>query len=305
MRLAPDRLGARGPGRGVVASVVLNLPRLAFQARRDHQAFDSQLLQILDRAGRHLAKRMQILAQLKARELPQLMGGLHTGSEGLGANDPLGFALRHGQFNIAFVGLAEALILMEGAHHGESAAAQERGLAMIRLMQETVAAMAERHDLNMVLSGQAADTAAIRFVALDRRDFGSHPGITDRPSYTASYLLPSDFLTPFERRIKREAAYHRLCPGGNGALVVLSRDAQELADCLGRMTAEGVGLIACGDGLALCASCFELRADGETCRCGARESRRIARPSFELMPWERLTPERQAEIQARPLSSRA
>jgi ribonucleoside-triphosphate reductase len=247
-RLAGDRFSAPATGRGVVASVAVNLPRIALLARRDHQAFDSQLTQVLDLAGRHLAYRMHVLAQLRARDLPQLMlGGLYAGAGDLAPTDPLGFALRHGQLNVAFVGLAEALTLMEGEHHGEASASQQRGLAMVRLMRDQVEAMAERHDLNMVLSGQAAPEAASRFALLDRRDFGSLPGVTDRAAYSASFLLPVDFPTSPERRIAREADYHRLCPGGNGLLWGGdSQDAAALEGLIRRMHSEGAGLLGFG-----------------------------------------------------------
>ncbi len=303
MRLAPDRFGAPAAGRSVVASVTINLPRIAFQARRDHQAFDSQLLQVLDRAGRHLAYRMHVLGQLKGRDLPLLMQrGLHAGSDDLGAHDPLGFALRHGQLNISFVGLAEALTLMEGAHHGEAASSQERGLAILRLMRDAVSAMAERHDLNMVLSAQASDEAAVRFVALDRRDFGSQPHVTDRPAYTASYLLPSDFAASVERRLAREAGYHKFCAGGNGVLHGGSGDDPEaLEGLIRRMHTEGAGLLCFGDALDLCPACGreERTPSGDACPCGSRDWRRLRRPSVELSLWESLGPERQAELQAR------
>jgi ribonucleoside-triphosphate reductase len=305
VRLAPDRFGAAPEGRSVVASVAINLPRIAFLARRDHQAFDSQLLQVLDLAGRHLAYRMHVLSQLKARELPLLMRqGLHAGTEGLGPNDPVGFALRHGQLNITFVGLAEALTLAFGAHHGEAAAAQERGLAVMRLMSETVAAMAERHDLNIVLSGQPSDEAAVRFASLDRRDFGPHAGVTDRSAYSASYLLPSDFPTTLARRLARESAYHRFCPGGNGILIARGATSpEENAEQIRRMQAEGIGLLGFGDALDVCQACGreQLNLGPETgdCHCGGRDWRRIRRPSVSLALWKCLCPDRQAELQAR------
>lgn len=299
MRLAPDRFGAAPEGRSVIASVTLNLPRLAFLARRDMQAFDSQLLQVLDQAGRHLAYRMHVLSQLKTRELPLLLKqGLHAGADALGKSDAAGFALRHGQLNVAFVGLAEALTLLQGAHHGEAAPSHERGLAILRLMQETVAAMAERHDLNMVLSGHASDDAAERFVTLDRRDFGTVPGVTDRPAYTPSFLLPSDFATSFERRLAREAAYHRFCPGGNGALAISSEPTPDLS----RIPQAGVGLAAIGWALDVCLACGRETVGGESsaaCACGSQDRRRIRRPAVELALWEGLSTERQAELQAR------
>ncbi len=243
MRLAPDRFGAPTLGRSILASVTINLPRIALQARRDHQVFDAHLMRVLDLAGRHLASRMAVLGQLKARELPRLMlQGLHAGSEDLGPNDPAGFALRHGQLNVAFVGLAEALTLVHGEHHGESPAAQEYGLALVRLMRDTVEAMAERHDLNMVLSGQAADEAAVRFATLDRRDFGNLPRVTDRPAYTRSYLLPGDFTASIERRIAREADFHRFCPGGNG-LLLAPLEREGLENSIRRMQSEGIGML--------------------------------------------------------------
>lgn len=300
-RLAGDRFGMPHAGRGVIAGVTVNLPRIALLARRDHQAFDAQLMQVLDRAARHLSYRMHVLSQLKARELPQLMAqGLHLGTEGLAPHDPVGVALRHGQLNIGFVGLAEALTFMEGAHHGERSSAQERGLAMVRLMRDTVAGMAERHDLNIVLSGQPSDEAALRFVSLDRRDFGCLPGITDRVAYTPSFWLPTDLEAPAETRIACEAPYHALCPGGHASILELAAgDTERLLALLPRMHAEGMGLMGVSFPLDACPRCGEASAkphSREACPCGEPALRRIRRKGVELALWERLGEDRQAEI---------
>lgn len=302
-RLAADRFGGSEEGRALVASVALNLPRIAFLAKRDHQAFDAQLRQVLDRAGRHLAYRMHVLSQLKARELPLLMAqGHHAAAAELTLNDPVGYALRHGQLNPTFVGLAEALTLAFGEHHGQAAAAQERGLAVVKLMRDTVRSMAERHDLNMVLSGHACEEAAVRFAAGDRRDFGAIPGVTDKPAYTTSFLLPSDVGVSRERRMAREGAYHRFCAGGNGLfLAEAGLSPKEALRVVEAAVKEGIGLLAFGDTLEVCGACGRERLDmaQDPCSCGSADARRLCRPSVELAFWEGLSPERQAELKAR------
>ncbi len=57
--------------------------------------------------------------------------GVWLDSEKLGPDDEVREVLKHGTLSIGFIGLAECLKALTGAHHGESAEAQALGLEII------------------------------------------------------------------------------------------------------------------------------------------------------------------------------
>lgn len=306
-RLAPDRHGAPGPeGRGAVATVALNLPRLALRARRDR--LDPMVL--LERqaslAIRTLIHRHGVLSTLKARELPFLMGErLYHGSDGLLAHDEVGPALRHGQLALSFVGLAEMLRLMVGTHHGASDEAQAQGLAIVGRLRALTDEAALTHDLNLVLYGQQAARATTRFPLCDARDFGEIAGITDRPYYTSAFALPVDHVVAAATKITREAPYHALCNGGHLTTLELAAPPdrfEELGALMLRMAEAGIGQGAVNFPLDHCGHCGYAGLIPDVCpRCqeADAEIRRLRRMAGYLAPLERFGPAQLEELKAR------
>lgn len=306
-RLAPDRHGILATeGRGAVATVALNLPRIALKARRDRLDPMSLLERQARLAIRTLIHRLGALSSLKARELPFLMGErLYAGSESLSPHDEVGAALRHGQLALSFVGLAEMLKLWVGGHHGEREDAQELGLEVVGKLRGWVDEASEQHDLNVVLYGQQGSKAAVRFPLLDARDHGELAGVTDKPYYTSSFALPVDFVIDAGRKITIEAPYHALCSGGHLTTIEWAAPPdrpEELHSLLVRMAEAGIGQGAVNFPLDHCGHCGYVGLIPDTCpRClvADAEIRRIRRMAGYLAPLERFGPAKLEELKAR------
>ena len=114
--------------RGNLSFTSINLPRLAILARGDREAFFRSLDEMLDLVVGQLLERLEIQSRRRVRNFPFLMGqGVWLGSEKLGPDDEVREVLKHGTLSIGFIGLAECLKALTGAHHGESAEAQALG----------------------------------------------------------------------------------------------------------------------------------------------------------------------------------
>lgn len=306
-RLDRDRHGALGPeGRGALATVTLNLPRVALRARRDGLDVFSLLERQVQLAVRALSHRYRILATLKTHELPFLMGeSLYAGSGDLKAHDEVGIALRHGQLALGFVGLSETLVALTGAHHGHSAASQELGVEIVSKLRAMVAEASQELDLNVVLYGQQSERAACRFPLLDRRDYGVVAGVTDRSYYTSSFNVPVDCSLGAARKIALEAPYHGLCNGGHLTSIEWAApgaDPEELAGLLAEMAAAGLGHGAVNFPVDHCGSCGYLGLIAEDCpRCEAPAAsiRRIRRLAGYLASVDRFNEGKLEELKAR------
>jgi len=159
------------------------------------------------------------------RNFPFLMGqGIWIGSERLDTSDEVGEVLRHGTLSVGFIGLAEALVALTGAHHGESAEAQNLGLEIVAFMRSWLDRLSERTKMNYTLLATPAEGLAGRFVRLDLKKYGILPGVTERDYYTNGFHVPVHYkLSAFEK-IRIEAPYHALTNAGHITYVELDGD---------------------------------------------------------------------------------
>lgn len=215
--------GPEGPvGRGNIAPVTINLPRLALKAmkmtnskEKRIELFYKYLDEMLMACEENLMHRYDVLKQLKVKDLPFVAGQhLYVGSENLTDEDSIEPLLKQGTYGIGFIGLAETLIALIGEHHGESEEALYLGLDIIQYMKSFVNKMIEKYHLNFSLYATPAEGISGRFTPMDRKKFGIVKGITDKDYYTNSFHIPVDYPIDFDKKMKIEGMFHSYCTAG-------------------------------------------------------------------------------------------
>jgi anaerobic ribonucleoside-triphosphate reductase len=258
-------------GIGHVAKVTLNLPRLALQARREGTEFPRLLETAIRRAAQFLSHRLEALGARPTADFPFLMGqGLYAGAQGERPSSPIRPALTQGTLAIGLVGLAQALAVLSGQHHGASPSSQAEGLNHIKQAAELCAELSESLGLRIVLQAAEADGVGERFARLDRREFGLIKGVTETSSYSSGISLPSDAGVAWHERCVIEGAYAALFAGG-----CFYRDSETSAlpaeQALTRIqaaVAAGVRAYAFDFPLAICQGCGHTSAPATECsRC--------------------------------------
>ena len=116
--------------------------------------------------------------------------GIWIDSEKLSPDETGGEVLKHGTLSVGFIGLAEALKALIGAHHGESEEARELGLEIITSMRKRLDEESQRTGLNFSLLATPAEGLSGRFVRMDAERYGIIEGVTDREYYTNSFHVP-------------------------------------------------------------------------------------------------------------------
>ena len=175
-------------GRGNLSFTSINLPRLAIEAKGDINKFYKSLDDMIDLVIRQLLHRFKIQCAKIGKNYPFLMGqNIWLDSDNIGEYDTVSEVLRHGTLTVGFIGLAETLKALIGKHHGESAEAQKLGLAIIGHMRKRMDDEAQKTKLNFSLIATPAEGLSGRFVKIDRKIYGSIPGVTDREYYTNSF----------------------------------------------------------------------------------------------------------------------
>ncbi|MEG2261846.1 MAG: anaerobic ribonucleoside-triphosphate reductase, partial [Raoultibacter sp.] len=219
----PDR--ETTPGRGNLSFTSVNLPRLAIRSKGDIDLFFDLLDSKLSLIVGQLDERFEIQCRKKVYNAPFLMGqGVWIDSEKLGPNDEQREVLKHGTLSVGFIGLAEALVALRGAHHGESPESQRLGLEIIGHMRTYLDRISAERHLNYGLIATPAEGLSGRFVRMDRERYGCIPGITDRDYYTNGFHVPVYYDISAFDKIEIEAPYHALTNAGHISYVELDGD---------------------------------------------------------------------------------
>ena len=291
-------------GRGNIAPVSINLPRVAL-GTRNVNSFFAELDRTLRLAARQLLHRFEILGSLRARDLPFLMGQkLYMGSENLTGDDVIKEVIRHGTLAIGFIGLAETLLALIGKHHGEDNEAQGLGLAIVSRMAEACAQFAEEFDLNFTLVATPAEGLSGRFIRMDREIFGIIPKITDKEYYTNSFHVPVNYCMSSFDKLTVEGEYHKLCTAGHISYVELEspplHNGEAVEAIIRHMAASDMGYGGINYPVDECRGCGSSGVFNCTCPgCGSGDIRRIRRITGYLSTEERFNSAKQAELKDR------
>lgn len=233
-------------GRGNLSFTSVNLPRIAIKSHGDLDFFFEELDRKMALCIEQLMERYKIQASKKVKNYPFLMGqGIWLDSDKLKPNDSVAEVLKHGTLTVGFIGLAECLKALIGAHHGESREAQSLGLEIIGFMRKRVDEATAKTGFNYSLIATPAEGLSGRFVRIDKKRFGVIEGVTDREYYTNSFHIPVYYNISAFEKIKLEAPYHALTNGGHITYVELDGDPCKNLDAFERivrcMKESGVG----------------------------------------------------------------
>ena len=244
-------------GRGNLSFTTVNLVKIAIESAKEAQTnlrmnfelgkdsekymtdkynkevkkiFLNKLEVYTDIAARQLYDRYKFQCTAVAKQFPLLMSGLWQDSEHLHPTDKVEEVLKHGTLGIGFIGLAECLIALTGKHHAESEKSQKLGIEIITQMKEACDRYSDRYDLNYSLLATPAEGLSGRFTKMDRKEFGTIIGVTDRDYYTNSNHVPVWYKCTAEQKAKIEAPYHKLTLGGHIFYIELDGDATHNPD---------------------------------------------------------------------------
>ena len=264
-------------GRGNLSFTSINLPRLAILSEKSKEEFFRMLDEMIDLCIDQLLDRFEIQCRKKVRNFPFLMGnGIWLDSEKLTPDDEIRSVLKHGTLTVGFIGLAETLKYLTGAHHGESAESQKLGLEIIGHMKQRMDDAAAKYKLNFSLIATPAEGLSGRFVEKDRKRFGEIPEVTDRKYYTNSFHIPVHYTINAYDKIQLEAPYHEMTNGGHITYVEVDGDPTTNIDAFEKiircMKESGIGYGAINHPVDYDPVCGYTGIIGEICpKCGRKE----------------------------------
>ncbi len=242
---------------GRVGRTDVNLPRVAYEARGDLEAFARGLADLLEIAVRASAQRRNFLGERARRKLmPALMAEL---------NGETYFRMRNASYPTAFVGLPEACLALTGELPHEGPDGREAAVKTLEVIRRSLEACWGKLDLRCVPSATCVSNAAARLAKLDVEKYGWGKvrllAPRDKPSYTAGCLVPDDAGVDLGELLELEAILHQNTPGGH--LLFLppkadSLDRESLLSLTLEALGKGVRALTYPMDLTYCSACHEV-----------------------------------------------
>ena len=246
-------------GRGNLSFTTINLVKLAIENKSDIPAFQEAVAKYANLCGQQLLERYNFQKTALKKQFPLLMSGMWNGSEKLNYNDSVESVIDQGTLGIGFIGLAEALIVLTGKHHGEDDFAQELGIQTITIINNVVKELKTKTHLNYAVLATPAEGLSGKFTLKDRKQFGEIPRVTDKDYYTNSNHIPVYYHCTPSHKAKIEGPYHKLTTGGHIFYVECDSDITKNSDVVDSIVRIGIkndcGYISINHTQARCPHC--------------------------------------------------
>ena len=240
---------------GSVDSVIINLPRIMYEARSKENNFFKLLDDQLEMALEALEIKYHTIKQ---REKEQMMPFFMQKTDG----DQY-FRIENSVRLVSFVGLNETIQAYFDKPLKQEGETLDFAKKIVSYLCEDIERYSRKPETRASLAMVPAPDAAKRLAELDAEKFGwakvRAQGTRDHPFYTGLVAMPLSGKLSWKERLRVEEQFHSLTPGGHLAVIPLSDDPQKPDDLLSisKDIAKniGVGLYVFNRNIAYCASC--------------------------------------------------
>lgn len=251
---------------GAIDSVLVNLPRLAYECEQKMSRYHELLDEQLEMALRALEIKHQII-KLRARE--GLLPVLTHATEG-----EQYARLENFTRLIGFVGLNEAVESLTNKQMHEDNKAMEIGSQIMNHIRDYVQKGARKPETRTVTAMIPATAAAKRLAQLDVERYGwakvHVSGTKEQPFYTDLITVSKQARTTLDLRLKAEEQMQQLAPGGHLTPIQLEdeqADASRLLEVSKKLSSETkIGLYTFNRTLTYCSRCRK-SIQGQPAKC--------------------------------------
>lgn len=202
-------------GRMNLGVVTLNLPRIALEAKGDHQVFWQLLQERLSIVSDALVYRVNRVKEAKVENAPILYRYGAFGERLTPEQDvDLLFKNKRATVSLGYIGLYEVASSFYGSTWESNLQAKEFTLDILKALKAKADDLSDQHGYHFSVYSTPSESLTDRFCQMDRALFGDVEDITDKEYYTNSFHYDvRKKPTPFEK-IDFEKDYPPYCSGG-------------------------------------------------------------------------------------------
>lgn len=222
-RVVTDIYGKKGAiGRGNIANITINLPKIALDIDKEHGDEDAQTKiryfkgnwsRIASVVKDILIDRYQKTCQRKKEDFPTNMEQ-QLWCENFDKAENLEEVFKHGTLSVGFIGLSEAIEVLLGDKYYSNIENYMTTYAFVEYMRDYMNFLKGEYKLNFSLLATAGELISGRFVEIDKSEYSPKIDIFSKGFYTNSFHVDVDSGLLAEKKIKLEGLFHGLCNGG-------------------------------------------------------------------------------------------
>ena len=270
---------------GSMDTIFLNLPRIAYEAKKNDEKFSSLLKETVSLTVEGFkAKRKFVNERLRQPLLPLLAGGSGTGPY---------FYEKSASYNLSFIGLSEAVEAHTGLKMERDRSAADFGLKTLQEASRLLKSASEESEMRISVSQRPGDEAAGRLAELDIEQYGRAAIVADGSRglfyYTDLPTIPLTTKMTIDSRLDMESRFQSATPGGHLSLVCIT--AESTAPALLKLTAKaldsGCKLLAYTSNYSACSVCNRTVPEivPKCSNCGSDKVTHLGRSSYAMLPF--------------------
>jgi len=277
---------------GILDTVVLNLPRIAYEARGSDRRFFEILDQFVSLTIDCLGIKYHTMKERMSQGLLRVLSS--------SISSELYMHLENSQCSVSFVGLYEAVNALTGGEIHDSKDLMSFALRILKSIKSRVMDSRSSSRIRLVISNTEDVAASQRLAEIDVERFGwanvKVQGTKQCPYYTSSSLLPPEENVPLLKRVSVEEVLHSILEGGH-RLTIPILDEDSAPEGLFKLTSQilsnqSLGFFTYSKNLTFCRNCQEV-FDGikQRCsKCGSTSLTGYVRCQDRLVPLDWCSP---------------
>lgn len=240
---------------GNIGNIILNLPRIMYDAEGNQTELQTLLNERLEKALRALEIKYRTIKQ---RATEGLLPFLFQKADG-----DRYFRIENSPRVVNLIGLNEATKSFTGQYINESEKALNFAEDLIKQISRYIQRRTKKPETRIYPALLPNAEAAKRLAELDVEKYGwskvHAQGTRGHPSYTDMVAAPLESSIPWKERLNLEGKLHKLTLGGHLAIIQLADSEGDSETLLAAtkhvLSASGIGLYAYSRNLAYCNSC--------------------------------------------------
>ncbi len=246
---------------GALDSVIINLPRIAYEAKGKDERFFKLLEETLGKVKTALEIKYRVIDDRMEHKLLPFLSQPVTGEHY--------FRLKNSTHLISFAGLNEATKTHTNHEIHEDKSALSFAVKTVNFMASYARRHSRKPGVRLVVSQTPNDDATQRLTVLDIEEYGwaivKAQGTRETPCYTNFVSIPLEAEIPLKERIRLEEEFHPLITGGHLLPIELKepeQDPEKLFSTTEQIChSNKVGLITYTRSLSYCTNCLETFGD--------------------------------------------
>ena len=280
-------------GRGNVAYISINLPRLALISK-NLQDFEKNLKQRILECKDVLLNRIKEL--FHSKDLDFVLKN-HIWSNVRSIQD----LVQQGTLSIGFIGLSETVEILCGKKFHLSTEAEQLGFHIVSQLRKYIDQFRQETNMNFSLLATPGEMISGKFAETDKSIYGH--ATAQKEFYTNSFHAEVDSSLSLLEKIHLEGKFHSLCNGGCISYVEF-RDApmdntEALEDLIHYATDQGVSYLGFNFPLDICLDCNTCGTFDYCTQCNSGNIKRIRRVSGYLEDLNYFTRGKEREVKQR------